>query len=397
MWMFSALSAALAAGYGVLFTVVGDYRDAYGISETAVGLIIGMGFLSGFVAQVAIAPLADRGHARKLIVIGVLVNVGGLLLMAFGGAFLPIMVGRIISGLGIGAALPAIRRIVIIADPVNLGRNLGRLLSADVFGFAMGPAISAALVDPVGLEAPFVVVAAATAILVGFALRVHVEESSEAATKRFALDLLNDRTVAGAVILGAAAFLMIGAFDALWDVVHEDLGTTTWMANLGIALFAIPLIILGPTGGKLAQRVGPFRVGSAGIFVACGFMTAYGLLPTGTWIFSVAMVHAVTDGLTIAASGVAIGMTVPEARQAGAQGVMGAAQALVAGITAIIIGGLYDQFGRAAAYIASAVGMFLFVVTALALAAPTWRGRRYRAPVAHVAAPAFGALGDDEI
>ena len=62
MWVFGTLSAAMAAGYGVLFTVVGDFRDEYGISESQVGFIIGLGFLSAFIAQVFIAPVADRGH-----------------------------------------------------------------------------------------------------------------------------------------------------------------------------------------------------------------------------------------------------------------------------------------------------------------------------------------------
>ena len=51
------LSATLTAGYGVLFTLVGDYRDEYGISETMVGLIIGLGFIVSFVAQTVLGPL----------------------------------------------------------------------------------------------------------------------------------------------------------------------------------------------------------------------------------------------------------------------------------------------------------------------------------------------------
>jgi MFS family permease len=373
--MFSVLSAALAAGYGVLFTVVGDFRDEYGISETSIGAVIGAGFLSAFVAQILIAPLADRGHARRLIVLGVLGNVVGLLLMGFGESFAPIMIGRLISGIGIGTALPAIRRIVILADPANLGQNLGRLLSADVFGFALGPAVSAVLVGPLGLAAPFLVVAVATAACVPFVYGVEVTETRET-SQRLAVDLLRSRVIAGAVVLGSAAFLMIGAFDALWDVVHEDLDTPTLMANLGITFFAIPLVVLGPTGGRLAQRIGPFRVAAAGLIVAAGFMFVYGRLPTGEWIFAVSMVHAITDGLTIAASSVAIAMAVPESRQAGAQGVMGAAQALAAGIAAIVVGGLYEEFGRAAAYSGAAVGMTVFVVVGLVLALPFIRGER---------------------
>ncbi len=375
-WVFSALSAALAAGYGVLFTIVGDYRDEYGISETSIGIIIGAGFLAAFAAQILIAPLADRGYAHRLIVIGVLGNVAGLLLMGFGEAFTPIMVGRLVSGLGIGAALPAIRRVVILADPENLGQNLGRLLSADVFGFALGPAVSAALVGPMGLAAPFIVVAAATTICVIVSFTVSVTESRDTEGQRLAIDLLRSRVVAGAVVLGAAVYLMIGAFDALWDVVHEDLDTPTWMANLGITLFAIPLVLLGPTGGRLAQRFGPFRFAGTGLLMAAVFMFAYGQVPTGTWIFGITMIHAITDGLTVAASGVAVAMSAPDERQAGAQGVMGAAQALSAGITAIIAGALYEGSGRGTAYAAAAAGMIILVVVGLALAAPFIRARK---------------------
>ncbi len=380
-WVFGALSAALSAGYGVLFTVVGDFRDEYGISETAIGLVIGIGFLAGFVAQVFIAPIADRGRARQLIVAGVAANVGGLLMMGFGTSLTPILAGRIVSGVGIGAAQPAIRRIVILADPDNLGRNLGRLLSADVFGFALGPAVSAILAEPVGLAAPFVAVAAATLAILPATLFVSAHETVTPTRQRLAIDLMRSRVVAGAVVLGAAVFLMIGAFDALWDVVHEDLDTPTWIANLGITLFAVPLVVLGPTSGRLAQTVGPFRIAAAGLLAGSIFMFTYGQLPTGIAIFGLTLAHAMTDGLTIAASGVAIAMTVPKQRQAGAQGVLGAAQSLAAGFTAIIIGAMYDQAGRAVAYGAAAAGMIAMTVLGMWLAAEFWRGEFRRRPL----------------
>ena len=384
--MFGSLSAALAAGYGVLFTVVGDFRDEYGISETAIGLVIGTGFLSGFVAQVFIAPIADRGRARQIVVIGVAANVAGLLMMGFGESLGPILFGRIISGIGIGAALPAIRRIMILADPGELGQTLGRLMSAEVFGFALGPAVSAALVPSVGLAAPFIVIAALTALIMPLTFLVSANETQEISTQRLALDLLRSRAVAGAVVLGAALMLMIGAFDALWDVVHEDLGTATWLSNLGITLFAVPLIILGPTGGRLAQRAGPVRVATAGLLVGALFMFTYGRLPTGSWIFGLTMFHGITDGLTVAASGVAVAMAVPAERQAGAQGVMGAAQALVAGVTAIAIGALYEGFGRAVAYAAAAIGMVAFTLVGIVLAADFWRPDRHLGDAADPAA-----------
>ena len=373
--VFSTLSAALAAGYGVLFTMGGDYRDEYGISETTFGLIIGIGFLLSFFAQVTIGPFGDRGYARFMVFGGSLLNAAGLLMMGFGTTATVIIAGRVISGLAIGAAGPAIKRFVVVGSGANLGRNLGRLFSADVFGFALGPVISAILVGPFGIASPFIVIAAATIVLVLLSMRLPLDDDAAAIPdrKRFAFDLLRYRPFAGAVMLGVAAFVMIGTFDALWDLVHTDLGTAEWMANLGIALFAIPLVLLGPTAGRLAQRIGPFIVGAAGMLAAVVFFGIYGALTVGGAIFAVTMVHAVSDGLTFAASGVAVGMTAPEERQAGAQGVLGGMQSLGAGIMAPIAGWLYETHGQKTTYWVSGGIIFMLVVGGLVLARPAIR------------------------
>ena len=206
-------------------------------------------------------------------------------------------------------------------------------------------------------------------------MRLPIETKSDGAVdrKRFAFDLLLYRPFAGAVMLGVAAFVMIGAFDVLWDLVHTDLGTADWMANLGIALFAIPLVLLGPTAGKLAQRIGPFIVAATGMLAAVFFFGIYGLLTVGGAIFAVTMVHAVTDGLTFAASGVAVGMTAPEERQAGAQGVLGGMQSLGAGIMAPIAGWLYETQGQRTTYWVAGGLILLLVVGGIMLARPALR------------------------
>lgn len=376
MITFGALIASLAAGYGVLFTIVDEYRDEYGIGETSIGIMIGLGFVAGFLSQLTIAPYADRGHAKRIVVIGVLVNAFGLTLMALGTTFPLILAGRFISGIGIGAATPAIRRIVILLDPANVGRNLGRLLSIEVFGFAIGPAVSAALVADFGIPAPFLVVAAMSLIALPFVTRVDVVETVADARQRLAVDLLRIRPFAGAVVLGAVVYVMIGSFDALWAMVHDDLGTNEWVANLGITLFAVPLIVFGPIGGRLAQTLGPFRLATFGLLAGAAFMLSYGLLPSGTWIFAIAMVHAISDGLTVSSTGVAVALVVPEDRQAGAQGVLGAAQAITAGIMAVVAGAVYDHGGRAWAYGVCAVTMCTLVAIGVWLARSAWNLRR---------------------
>ncbi len=369
---FGMVGAFLAAGYGALFTLLDDFREEYGIGETALGGVIGIGFFAGFLAQVVIAPLADRGFARRLVLGGMALDVVGLVMMAFASSIVPLLAGRFVMGIGIGMAVPAIRRIVILAEPTNLGQNLGRLLAADVAGFAAGPALSALLVGPFGIPAPFLFIAAGTLVAMPVVARTHVAETVERTGQRFAFDLLRNRPFAGAVVLGCAVFLMIGAFDALWSLALDDLGAKEWIANLGITLFALPLVVLGSPGGRLAQRIGPFRVGTVGLLAGAMFMMLYGLMPSGGAMFAVAMVHAVSDGLTVASTGVAVGLVVPGERQAGAQGVLGGMQTLVAGIAALVIGAVYEHGGRTLAYSVSAAAMVAFVVAGVLLSGRAW-------------------------
>ncbi|MEK7292733.1 MAG: MFS transporter, partial [Actinomycetota bacterium] len=133
----------LAAGYGVMFTMLDDWRAEYGIQETGLGFIVAVGFFTSFVAQLTIAPLADKGFSRRLMTLGLVANVVGALLMAQGSTAGAFLIGRFVMGLGAGMAIPAIRRIVVVTDPEHLGANLGRGLSIEVGGFAVGPILSA--------------------------------------------------------------------------------------------------------------------------------------------------------------------------------------------------------------------------------------------------------------
>jgi len=384
---FGLVLGLLAMGYGALFSMLDDIRDEYGISEGALGAVIGIGFFAGFLSQVLIAPLADRGHARALVLAGIAVNVSGLLLLAASRSFLPMLLGRFVMGVGVGMAVPAVRRIVILADPERIGHNLGRLLAADVGGFAAGPALAALLVGRFGIPVPFLVIAGATVAALPFVIRssqriVEAEDAPEA-SQRLAFDLLRLRPYLGALLMGCAVWVMIGSFDALWSVALDDLDTADWIANLGITLFALPLVVFGAAGGRLSQRVGPFRVGALGLLLGAVFMILYGMVPTGVAMFAVAMVHSVSDGLTISSTGVAAGMVVPAARQAGAQGLLGGAQTLLAGVTALIAGTIYEAFGRTAAYLVAA-GLMLVLVGSgwfIAGAARRLRGSPADAPL----------------
>src|SRR5262245_10428148 len=243
------MTGILASGYGVMFTVLDDFRDEYGIAEYWLGLIVGIGFVASFVGQVFLAPIADRGHARAMVVAGLSLNVVGLLGMAAGETVSVLLLARLVMGIGVGMASPAVRRIVINSDPDNLGHNVGLLLAADVAGFAVGPAISAVMVPSLGIPAPFLLIAGLTVAILPIVFRVPVSEATDAIPEnRFAFDLLRSRPLVAGMLTGAAVFMMIGTFDALWAIVLDDLEADDWIANLGIIVFAMPLVFFGSYG-----------------------------------------------------------------------------------------------------------------------------------------------------
>jgi MFS family permease len=375
--VFGALTALFASGYGVMFTVLDEFRDQYGIGEGALGLIVAMGFLSSFLAQVTLAPLADRGHARLMIVLGMGFNVAGLLGMAYGSTFMVLLTSRFVMGVGVGLAYPAARRIVILADPDRLGQNLGRMLAADVAGFAAGPAVSAVLVGPFGIAAPFLVIAALTVAIYPLIARTRVAETDVNAEvpPRFAFDLLRIRPYLASLSMGAAVFMMIGTFDALWALVLDDLHASDLIANLGITLFAVPMVLFASIGGRLAQSIGPFRLGTFGLLVGALAMFAYGHAPTGGIMLAISLVHATNDGFTVSSCGVAVGLVVPGERQASAQGLLGGVQTLTAGISATAIGQIYEHFGRTVAYTCCAAMMMALIICGAVLSGTSWRLR----------------------
>ena len=184
---------------------------------------------------------------------------------------------------------------------------------------------------------------------------------------KLAFDLLKIRPYAAAVCMGVAVFIMIGTFDALWVVMLDDLDASEWIANVGITLFVLPMIFLAERGGRLAQRIGPFKVGPAGLILGAVYMLMYGLIPSALVMLGIGILHGFTDSLTVSSSAVAVGMVTPEDRHAGGQGLLGGVQTLSAGTIAVVAGFLYETYGRFAAYAVCSVAMVVLAVAAFVL------------------------------
>ena len=362
LYLLQATTALGGMGYGVMFTVLDDFRDKYGITEAQLGIIVGVGFITGFLSQILFAPLADKGHAKKLVMTGIAIEIVGTLFMAFGQAFLPLIIGRLLAGFGVGISEPALRRILILSDPERMGQNLGLIVSASVAGFTAGPIVSALTADTLGIAAPFLLVAVLLVVVAFGLFNLQFQEANieDAPTQRLAFDMLRIRPLAGAIVIGLALFAMIGTFDAVWSVMMDDMKAPTWVANVGISLFAFPMIFLAPRGGRLTQKFGPFKASMTGLSIGAICLVMYGTLWSPYPMLAIGIIHGVVDGLTVTGGSAAVALVAPRERLASAQGLYGGLQTLTGGIAAVLAGTAYGIIGRAT-FIWCAVAMLLFI------------------------------------
>jgi MFS family permease len=362
LYLLQAATALGGMGYGVMFTVLDDFRDKYGITEAQLGIIVGVGFITGFLSQILFAPQADKGHAKKLVMTGIAIEIVGTLFMAFGQAFLPLIIGRLLAGFGVGISEPALRRILILSDPERMGQNLGLIVSASVAGFTAGPIVSALTADTLGIAAPFLMVAVLLVVVAVGLFNLQFQEANieDAPTQRLAFDMLRIRPLAGAIVIGLALFAMIGTFDAVWSVMMDDMKAPTWVANVGISLFAFPMIFLAPRGGRLTQKFGPFKASMAGLSIGAVCLVLYGTLWSPYPMLFIGVIHGVVDGLTVTGGSAAVALVAPRERLASAQGLFGGLQTLTGGISAVLAGTAYGIIGRAT-FVWCAGAMLLFI------------------------------------
>jgi predicted MFS family arabinose efflux permease len=358
----------LNASTSVVFALISDLQDANGLSTSSLGLIAGTGFAVGLAVQLLVAPLADRGWARRLLLGGLAVAVVGSTAFAFGTTLLELLGARALIGAAAGCFIPAARAIAAGSRPDAAGESLGRLAQAELAGFATGPIIGGILVGPLGLRSTFLFfgVVAAVAMLL-LAPRSMPTLPTTAESSRPSLELLRYRGVVVATLLALALFLPVGVFDSLWDRYLTDLGGGNLLVGLTFLMYGIPFVALAAAGGRLADRVGRVRISLYGLAMLVPMTAVYGVIRSAVVLAIIPMFEAVAQAATVPASQAAMAEACPPGRAAAGQGLAGAVQLAGAAAAALVAAPIYDHLGAAAVFGLAAGVMGVLAIAAAAL------------------------------
>ena len=360
----------MSAGLASVMTLLAEFRNKLGFSQFGIGLGVAVGFVAAFVASVALAPQADRGRAPLMLRSGLLLGIAGLLVVAMANDLWHFVVGRALFGLAFGIAHPAARRTVIVADPENLGRNMGRLGAFDVAGFVVGPTVAALLHALGGFRTPFWTMAALLALLVPTAWRARPDTAARDIERRRPTDLFRNRRLVGAFFVVASYFVFIGAFESIWVLEMDHRGAEQWQIGAAVTVVALPIAVLSPWGGVLAQRYGARRW-AMGVLTTCAvFSASFGLVEGLVALVALTAACSCAEGIGFPSTPMLVSAAVPEDRQAAAQGLASAVEVGTAAVASLGLAAIYDTSGDTVAWAVTAVTMAVLLVVGWVLTRP---------------------------
>jgi len=137
----------------------------------------------------------------------------------------------------------------------------------------------------------------------------------------------------------------------------SDLGASTTVTAVTLALFALPLVALSPFGGRLADRRGPLRSGVFALAFTVPLIAGYGVANSVLVASLIAVLHSVFDAVSTPSGQAAVARAAPASLMAAGQGLYAAAAAAAAGLAAFGAAPLYGEFGAETMWGAAASGV----------------------------------------
>ena len=399
----------LSSASFVIFPLIPALQGSLGVSTAEVGYLAAAGFASALIAELLVAPAADRGHARLMAVVGVVMVAASLGLSAVSVEGWQLIAGRAVGGFGFGIFVIAASALIVRHDHTRSGELLGRLGAAELAGIAVGPlasglALSFAAPGAILAVAAVVVLLALVPVLVGFreaavsAFRAddpHPTTGGIAAgvlgfdgtdadrTLRFgasaprtSIDLLRSPRIVGIVLLYAAVMVPTGAYDGVWPRFMADIGAGPVLTAASYALFAVPYVLVAGWAGRLADRRGGVSAYWRGMLILLPIVTLYGFVGNPFIATGMGFVESTGQALAFIGAAAAMAHAVDPARAGSAQGLLRGIGLAAATIAAAVSGLAYEAGGALLLFGGTAIAVFVIAAVGLLLA----RERRASSP-----------------
>lgn len=246
-------------GIAVMLPIIPLYAITLGAAPRDLGLLTTAFSVANVASQLGTGFILDRVDTRHPVRAGIAVYAGANVLIATATTVGSLAAFRGLAGLGAGANLVADRVYLSkIADPARLAYLNGILASAGSAGQVMGPAVGGILAELADLRAPFLVVAATSAVAFAAALTLpKAQERAAGPAADGAMASALNRSVVVLLVANTLLFTSFGGFITTFaPYTTTQLGWSTLEAGLVFTVFAAGSIVLAPPLAALADRRG---------------------------------------------------------------------------------------------------------------------------------------------
>ena len=372
-----------AIGIGVIISLLADIQDRFGYATWTLGMIAGVSFVAAFVAHLLLAPLADRGWERQLILLGAVLTIVALVWMSVAGELWHWVGARALLGAAEGALTGSARRTMLSWDPEGQGKALSSLLTALLIGFLVGPPLGALLYET-GTKLPFLVPAAVVLSVMPFLRSIRPAPFGTTGDRLTRRQLAALPGLTSGLILASTSWFLIGIFDAIWARYMTDLGATTLVIGFGFLVLVLPSVFFTAHGGRLADRVNPVKLSLTAAILEIPFVIGFGFVPSVTALLVVAMVQAVVWSYLTPPAQAAVAKVSPPGQAAEAQGMIEAVGLMFAAVGAVSAAPIYDAFGPKWLFLIAGIVISVAALVVLALR-PRWKDAFEQAAPSNVA------------
>ena len=378
-------------GFGIVVPVTPIYARTFGVSETAVGLVVAIYGLGRFLFNLPAGQAADRFGRKPVIFAGTMVTCLGSVLCGLAPDFPQLLAYRFVGGVGAAIVITGVQ--VVVAD-VSTRETRGRMMATYMgfftFAVGVGPSVGGLIASLAGPRAPFFAFAVLATLAGMVALFVLPETkaarpvpSAEASVappvRGNARQLL---TNVGFMTISLVTFVQFfnrtGAIFAVVPLMGvERLGLDA--ATIGFALTAASLCNIALVGvtGQLVDRLGRKPVIVPGCLIAA---VAFGgfAVSGGYPLFVLSAILWGISGAFIAGSAAYAADQAPP----GANGVTMGVYRMLADLGYVVgpvMLGLIAEWSVAEGALLFAAGLSVVTMLPFLLLAPETGGRRFAA------------------
>ncbi|HKR99794.1 MAG TPA: MFS transporter [Candidatus Dormibacteraeota bacterium] len=341
-WLLSG-QLIMFTGIAALFPIAPLYVGRRGGGAVVIALFVAAPLIANTLVQVPAGRLADRiGRRPMLLGSRLIYGVLALLLFADVGPLWVLAVLRTLQGVCAGAYVPALlASITDLSEPGTRGTRFAQMQACEMVGLLLGPLLggAAALWRD---SAAFGV--SGVAVLVGTVPMSRVGETRVAAAareERQQLQWWRER----AILIPSLGLLAVGAVFSMYDVVWPQYlaarGNDAFVIGLSISLFAVPILFLARTGGRLSDRLDRRRLVPAAMLITACCASSYPFMRSLPVILAVGVGEAVAFVFLEPTLYAIIGDNAPAEARGHAMGVGGFAQFSGSAFGAALLGALY--------------------------------------------------------